>query len=625
MCGITGFVDFKNQSSKEILSQMSDDLIHRGPDDFGNELFSSERYTLGLGFRRLAILDLSLAGHQPMSDESKNYYIVFNGEVYNFEEIRSELISYGFSFFSNSDTEVVLKAYIKWGKDCVQKFVGMFGLAIYDKLKNKLILIRDRVGVKPIFYYFKNDLFLFSSELKSFHKHPGFEKEICKEGLASYLKNGYVSSPLTIFNNAKKLNPGEYLELDLNSKEIKSEKYWNVYDIYSKPKLNISFTDAVNETEKLLKSAFQYRMIADVPVGVFLSGGYDSSCVAAILQSQNTSKIKTYTIGFHEKEYNEAEYSKVVASYLGTDHHEYYCTEKEALDLVPELPLIYDEPFADPSAIPTTLVCKIARKHVTVALSADGGDEIFAGYPRHLKSYNMINKFRFINKNIGKFVSALVPSDVSDLSSPDRRGKLKQLLNSNSGVENFVSINQTFTDSEIEKLTGHFVKVNKDKSSDHIDNSKDLLSEILAFEYSTYLVDDIMQKVDRAGMYNSLEGREPFLDHRIIEFVGQLPSDYKMKDGKQKILLKEIVHRYLPREIMERPKMGFGVPLEKWFNLELKDLVNDVLNPSKIKDHGILDEVIVSKMISEFQNGNFKGFQRFYTVFVLQQWLNKWM
>lgn len=625
MCGITGFVDFKNQSTKEILSQMSDDLIHRGPDDFGNEYFLTDSYSLGFGFRRLSIIDLSLAGHQPMSDDTKNYWIVFNGEVYNFEEIRKELEFSGFKFFSQSDTEVILKAYIKWGKECVKKFIGMFAIAIFDRNRNELILIRDRVGVKPLFYYFNNDLLLFASELKSFHKHPGFKKELCKEGLASYLKNGYVSSPLTIFENTHKLNPGESLVLNLKSKKITKEKYWNVYDSYNKPKLKISFEDAVKETEILLKSAFQYRMIADVPIGVFLSGGYDSSCVAAILQSQNTNKIKTYTIGFHEKEYNEAEYSKEVAAYLGTEHHEYYCTEKEALDLVPELPLIYDEPFADPSGIPTTLVCKIARKHVTVALSADGGDEIFAGYPRHLKSLNMINNFRFLSNGIGKMISDLIPSDVSDLSSPDRKGKLKQILRSNSKTNSFISINQTFTDLEIEKLTAQLIQLDKSSSEESFISSGDLLSDILAYEYSNYLADDIMQKVDRAGMYNSLEGREPFLDHRVIEFVSQLPSDYKMKDGKQKILLKEIVHRYLPKEIMERPKMGFGVPLEKWFNLELKELVMDVLSPEKIKEKGVFSEPILQKMINDYQAGKFIGFQRFYTIFVLQQWLNKWM
>lgn len=625
MCGITGFVDFNNQSNKDILSQMSDDLIHRGPDDFGNEYFSFDPFSLGLGFRRLSIIDLSIAGHQPMSDESKNYWIVFNGEVYNFQEIRAELKSHGFIFFSNSDTEVILKSYIKWGKECVNKFIGMFAISIYDKVRNELILFRDRVGVKPVFYYFKNDLFLFSSELKSFHRHPKFEKEICKDGLTSYLKNGYVSSPLTIFKHTKKLRAGEYLVLSLKNKDYSLTEYWNVYDSFAKPKLNLSFDEAVNETEILLKSAFQYRMIADVPVGVFLSGGYDSSCVAAILQSQNRNSIKTYTIGFHEKEYNEAEFSKKVASYIGTDHHEYYCTEKEALDLVPELPMIYDEPFADPSGIPTTLVCKIARKHVTVALSADGGDEIFAGYPRHLKSFNIINKFRFLNNRIGKLVSNFVPSSIGDLSTPDRRGKLKQILSSTSGIDNFISINQTFTDAEIVKLTNHFVGLSKPNRSEVSQSSRDLLSEILAFEYSNYLVDDIMQKVDRAGMYNSLEGREPFLDHRVIEFVSQLPSEYKMKDGNQKILLKEIVHRYIPKELMERPKMGFGVPLEKWFNLELKDLVMDVLAPEKIKEKGILSERLVAQMIKDYQAGRFVGFQRFYTIFILQQWLNKWM
>ncbi len=624
MCGITGFVDFKNQSGKDTLVQMTDDLIHRGPDDFGNEFFSTPSFSLGLGFRRLSIIDLSLAGHQPMVDDTKNYWIIFNGEVYNFEEIRQELIQKGFTFKSNSDTEVILKAYIEWGIECVKKFIGMFSIAIFDKIKNQLVLIRDRVGVKPLFYYYANGLFLFASELKAFHKHSGFKKELCFKGISSFLENGFISAPLTIFKNTSKLGAGEYLILNLDSGNHQIEKYWSVYESYSKPLLDVSFDEALNETERLLKSAFQYRMIADVPVGVFLSGGYDSSCVAALLQTQNTRKIKTYTIGFHEQEFNEAQYAKKVAEYLGTDHFEYYCTEKEAIDFVPQLPIIYDEPFADPSAIPTTLVSKIARQHVTVALSADGGDEIFAGYPRHLKSLDLIKKFQVLNNSVGKFAANFISEDIDELTQPNRKGKLKQFLKSDSKIEKFVTINQTFTRSEIRKLT------NEQSGNDNyelvtITKTRDALSDVLAYEYSNYLVDDILQKVDRASMFNSLEGREPFLDQRVIEYVGQLPSEFKMKDGRQKILLKEIVHKYIPKEIMERPKMGFGVPLEKWFNNELKDLLVDVLDPIKVRKAGVFNEKVVVKMLEEYQNGRFNGFQRFYTVFVLQQWLNKWM
>lgn len=624
MCGITGFVDFNSQSDKETLVQMSDDLIHRGPDDFGNEFFTTSGYSLGLGFRRLSIIDLSAAGHQPMVDDTNNYWIIFNGEVYNFEEIRKELVGKGFVFKSGSDTEVVLKAFIHWGTDCIKKFIGMFSIALFDRVKNKLILIRDRVGVKPLFYYYHNGLFLFGSELKSFHRHSGFKKELCHDGIASFLENGYISAPLTIFNNTFKLCAGEFLVLDLNSKNISIEKYWSVYESYQKPILNISFEEAKEHTEKLLKSAFQYRMIADVPVGVFLSGGYDSSCVAALLQSESKNKIKTYTIGFHEEEYNEAQHSKKVAEYLGTEHYEYYCTEKEAMDLVPLLPMIYDEPFADPSAIPTTLVSKIARKHVTVALSADGGDEIFAGYPRHLKSVNTINKFRFLNNSLGHFSSTFIKENVIDLVRPNRIGKLKAFLLTDSAINKFLIINQTFTKSEISKLTGGRINAGNVGISLEL-KTRDVLSDILAYEYSNYLVDDIMQKVDRASMFNSLEGREPFLDHRIIEFVGQLPSEFKMKKDKQKIILKEIVHKYIPRELMERPKMGFGVPLEKWFKDELKDLVEDVLDPLKIEKAGVFDPAIIQTMMSEYNNGNLINFQRFYTIFVLQQWLNKWM
>ncbi len=349
MCGIAGFCDFSKKSSNDILKSMTDVLHHRGPDDSGYFWDESEYSQIALGHRRLSILDLSAHGHQPMSFEHLD--IVFNGEVYNFKEIKKELLELGYDFYSDSDTEVILKSYHQWGIKAVDRFNGMFAITIYDKKTNQLIFIRDRAGVKPFYYYKKDSLILFSSELKSFHKHPNFQKEINKSSLSLYLQFGYIPEPHSIFKNCYKLRAGHYVEIDLKSQNFKEIKYWDVVDFYNKPKLDISQNEAIERTEELLKSSFEYRMVSDVPVGVFLSGGYDSSVVTAILQSGRSEKLNTFTIGFKEKGFDEAPYAKEVAKYLGTNHTEYYCTQKDALEIIPKLCELYDEPFGDSSAI----------------------------------------------------------------------------------------------------------------------------------------------------------------------------------------------------------------------------------------------------------------------------------
>lgn len=381
MCGISGFIDFNKKTNISTLEKMNRTLAHRGPDGEGYKIYNTENAITGLGHRRLSIIDLSEGGSQPQKFE--NLHIVFNGEVYNYKEIKAELESKGHSFNSHSDTEVVLHAYKEWGSEALKKFIGMFAFVIYDDAAQTLFACRDRAGVKPLFYYYANGLFLFASELKALMQHPEFIKEINVDAAAAYMQYGYVPAPHCIFNNAFKLKPGHFLTLNTVTGTLSTQQYWNVYDAYNKPVLKIDFNEAVSETEKLLESAFQYRMVSDVPVGVFLSGGYDSSCVTALLQKNNTEKIKTFTIGVPDAGLNEAPYAKEIAAYLGTDHTEHYCTQKEALEIVPQLPFFYDEPFADSSAIPTSLVCKIARQKVTVALSADAGDEVFAGYNRY--------------------------------------------------------------------------------------------------------------------------------------------------------------------------------------------------------------------------------------------------
>jgi asparagine synthase (glutamine-hydrolysing) len=364
MCGIAGYVDFSFRTPENILHLMTDVLHHRGPDDSGCYLDRNDFADIGLGHRRLSILDLSPLGHQPMSFQ--HFVIIYNGEIYNYKEIRFELEQHDYIFDSDSDTEVILKAYHLWGAEMVHKFNGMFAFVLYDKTKNIILLFRDRTGIKPLYWYFKENLILFSSELKSFHQHPAFQKELNADGVMLYFQYGYIPEPYTIFEDCQKLKSGYYVTVNLKNKNITETKYWDVLDFYRKPKLQISEEEAIDETERIFKSAFEYRMVSDVPVGIFLSGGYDSSIVAAILQSNRTEKLKTFAMGFDEEKYDEAPFAKKVAGYLGTDHKEYYCTLQDALDILPLLPEIWDEPFGDTGAIPAVLLSRHAKKDVTV-------------------------------------------------------------------------------------------------------------------------------------------------------------------------------------------------------------------------------------------------------------------
>lgn len=626
MCGITGFVDFSKQSGREVLSNMAKVLHHRGPDDSGAEVIEVSNAVIGLGFRRLSILDLSPLGHQPMQNPVNGNWIVFNGEIYNFQEIKNELIALGHSFKSMGDTEVILHAYQQWGKECVSRFVGMFAILIFDNAQNKIIAFRDRVGVKPFFYYWYDGLFMFASELKAFHQNPLFKKVINKNALCSFFQHGYIPAPDTIFKNCFKLKPGHWIELNLNDRQINSGCYWNLNDFAEKEKLKIDYESALKETERILISAFNYRLVSDVPVGVFLSGGYDSSCVAAILQKEKSAQIKTYTIGFDEPGYNEAVFAKEVAKVIGTDHHEYYCTFQEAKDIIPKLAEIYDEPFGDSSAIPTTLVSMIARKHVVVALSADGGDELFAGYPRHIKSRDHINKLKLLPPGVRKLASSFLPDSIQTLDRPNRRDKLKRVLNAKDDEEMFDVINQTFTLSEVSKLIkGEFGTSQSFFQTGRLSSDKDLISKILAFEFQTYLPEDILQKVDRATMSASLEGREPFLDHRLAEFVFQLPGEFKINGSAQKIILKDIVHKYIPKTIMERPKMGFGVPVERWCREDLLDLFMEHMSDEALSRSGLLNTNEIIPIRDRYLKGNLENFERIWFIFIFQQWFKKWM
>ena len=633
MCGIAGFVDFTNKSSLADVKAMAVALPHRGPDGQGEYFHESNNCQVGFGHRRLSIIDLSNAANQPMHYEG--LHLIFNGEIYNYNEIRDELIALGHEFKTHSDTEVILHGWREWGAKTIEKWRGMFAIVLFDETNNKLVCIRDRAGVKPFNYFFKNGAFLFGSEFKALMAHPAFEKNISKDAVASFLQYGYVSSPHCIFQDTFKLPAGHFLELNFSTREISIQQYWNVYDYYNKPKLKIDLQEAVNETERILQESFQYRMVADVPVGVFLSGGYDSSCVTALLQANSTEKIKTFTIGTTDNKLDEAPFAKQIAAHLGTDHTEYYCTAKEALDIIPDLPYYYDEPFADSSAIPTILVSRMARKKVTVALSADAGDEIFAGYNRYDYISRYGNKIKAIPKPFRKLAAASMEM-VSSTSIPvlknkpnfhSRYDKLKNLLRDPSTSTLLKNLNQVFSDKDIHKLFNKEIStlITLHTSAELKEEYYDDLSFMMAVDYQTYMLDDILQKVDRATMSCSLEGREPFLDQHIIEWAAQLPSDYKYREGQKKYILRQIVHKYVPKEIMERPKMGFGIPVDSWLANELKDLVQEYLGASSLKQHQLFNEEEVQQLCDDFFNGRKEKYLKIWYLLMFQMWYEKWM
>lgn len=633
MCGIAGFIDFNNTSSLAFLKNCTDAIGHRGPDGSGYEFLQEESYQVGLGHRRLSVIDLSNAASQPMW--YKNFCIIFNGEIYNFAEIKKDLEGLGHTFISHSDTEVILHAWEQWKTNMVHRFIGMFVFVIYDRQSEELYCFRDRPGVKPFYYFWSDQLFLFGSELKVLLKHPLFKKEINLNAAAAFLQLGHVPAPYCIFNNSHKLKPGHFLKFELKTKKFYLQQYWNVYDYYNQRPLKITYEDAVAETEKLLLNAFQYRMVSDVPVGVFLSGGYDSSCVTALLQKNNSEKIKTFTIGVEHAGINEAPFAKDIARRLGTDHTEHYCTEKEALEIVPNLPYYYDEPFADSSAIPTTLVSKIARQEVTVALSADGGDEIFAGYNR----YDYVAKYGKLLKNIPSHLRKSVAELMNYIPAKNipvfnkkylfqsRYQKIKSLLKNPSEENIMLQLTKVMEDEEVSKLFKKNISFLNTglKSKELRKENYSSLAFMMAIDYQTYLPDDILQKVDRATMSVSLEGREPFLDHRIIEWAARLPMNYKYNKGNKKHIIKEIVHKYLPKEIMDRPKTGFGIPIAQWLNKELKPFVNQFLSEDFILKQQIFHYTEIEKIKNSFYNGKTERAETIWYLLMFQMWYDKWI
>ncbi len=639
MCRITAIVDFKGGTGYDkatVIRSMRDTMAAGGPDDSGEWTYDHSGCSIAMGHRRLSIIDTSSNGHQPMHSAEDRLSICYNGEIYNYQEVKNVLITKGYTFRTHSDTEVILQAYTEWGMNCLSHFTGMFAFFLFDKANNEFYAVRDRAGVKPMHYYSKDGLYLFASELKAFHEHPSFKKSVNKDALAQFLTFGYIPAPHCIFEDAYKILPGHYLRIDLQTAQLSDHTYWNVVDVYKADLTpGIPEKELLDETEKVLTTACNYRMVADVPVGVFLSGGYDSSAVTALIQKERTDKLKTFCIGFEEDQFNEAPFAKKVADYLGTDHTEYICTHHDALKIIPQLPQIYDEPFGDSSAIPTVLVSRIARESVTVALSADAGDEVFGGYEKYSSVIGLNNKLSgypgWFKNAAGSIIDALNPeaffASSTGNSISKRASKFSKILQAGNMGETLHQLSVNYTPAQLKHIMGASVKQvpNNFYSSALFDENADNINTMLAVDYITYLPDDILTKVDRATMSIGLEGREPLLDHKLLEWVAKIPGKEKFKNGTKKYILKEIVHRHIPKEIMDRKKMGFGVPVALWFKKELREYFEHYLSDEALDQHRLFNKRYIQEKKSVFYGGNESVITELWYFLMFQLWYERWM
>lgn len=617
MCGIVGFVDFGISSSKEILSTMCGTLSHRGPDFEGLFWDQPENCQVGLGHRRLSIIDLTDSANQPMV--YKNRVIVFNGEIYNYAEIREELKGLGRKFSTKSDTEVILQSFDEWGQEAVKKFIGMFAFLLYDLENQELYTVRDRAGVKPLHVYSEGNILMWASELKAFHRHPLFKKELNLESVKAFLQLGYVPSPASIFVNVTKQQPGTICKYKLREGTHEVFRYWDVNSFYQQRDLKTSYEEAKEEVRRLLISACHYRMIADVPVGIFLSGGFDSTLVASLLQSENGKRIKTFTIGVKDSPINEAEYAKQIAKHLDTEHTELYLSEKEMFDQLENFSYFYDEPFGDSSAIPTMAVSQMASREVKVVLSADGGDEVDAGYNRYDKigQLNRIKKIRKI-----PFIRTAIKAMVRN---PYDQSRLLQLIENPDVITLAMTLDNPYYQGEADQF---FIRNVGDTSANidaGLEKIADALPKILSYDYQNYFRNDILVKVDRATMRYSIEGREPLIDHRLLEFLAPLPDHFKIREGVKKFMFRDIVYDYIPKELMDRPKMGFAAPVDTWLHSALKERIDYYFSKSFIERQGIFSFEAMDTLKKRYYAGKEKYTIKIWYFFIFQMWWERWM
>ncbi len=644
MCGLTGFLKWPGLGADATMLAlaMADRIAHRGPDDSG--VWTDDSAGIALAHRRLSILDLSPAGAQPMLSASGRWVLAYNGEVYNHLELRKMLQGEGAApqWRGHSDTETLLAAIEAWGVDeSLKRSVGMFALVLWDRQERALWLARDRIGEKPLYYGWQGDAFLFGSELKALRAHPSFNAAVNRGALALLLRHNYLPSPYSIYSGINKLPPGTYLRIEAGQRAAEPVAYWSLADIAERGTANPflgSETEALDALELRLGNAVRGQMMADVPLGALLSGGIDSSLITALMQSRSAQRVRTFTIGFEEQSFDEAVHARAVAAHLGTEHTEMRLSSTDALALVPQLPTMYDEPFADSSQLPTHLVMHMARQHVTVALSGDGGDEFFGGYNRYFMGPKVWRRIGWmppaLRRMLGAGLTALPADIVNHWAGPlahrfgithpgDKAHKLGARLRSVASADDlYVSLVKEWSDSS-GMVIGGAIPPNLLDRRDHWPRLSDPVARMMALDGLTYLPDDILVKVDRASMAVSLETRAPFLDRDVMEFAWSLPMDMKLRDGRGKWLLRKLLDRHVPRALVERPKMGFGIPLDQWLRDPLRDWAETLLAEDRLRREGFFDPAPIRQAWQRHVRGEASHGYRLWSVLMFQAWLEQ--
>lgn len=624
MCGIAGFCNFHGsvKMQEENLEKMKQRMLHRGPDAGGS--YVSEDGKVALGHRRLSIVDLSEAGLQPMKSHSGRYVMVYNGEIYNYKKLSQKLLEEKKvdRFRGTSDSEVILEAFEAYGvEETIAQCKGMFAIALYDTKEQKLYLLRDRIGEKPLYYGFMGDTFVFASDVACIAALDGFQNPIQKDVLGIYFIHGYIPAPYSIYENIYKLEPGCILEIKSPFNKYSISTYWSIKEVAQHGQEHLfkgAYEEAVDELERLLKASIQDQMMADVPVGAFLSAGIDSSTVVALMQSLHPDKVKTFTIGMEDEKYNEAVYAKEIAAHLGTEHTELYITEEDAKGVIPKLPFIFGEPFADSSQIPTYLVSKMTREHVTVSLSGDGGDELFCGYNSYASVDRIWGKMKSVPYGIRKLASELVLH--SPLSNKEIY-RVKGTLLGAKGPSDLYRLSM-----EREPLIKDITLSKKEIPYKYTEYDPGFLKEtnhnIMLMDMLMYHPDDILVKVDRTAMAVSLETRVPMLDKDVVEFAWTLPVEFERQNGVGKRILRDVLYRYVPKEMMERPKKGFSIPIQKWLKeKELREWAENLIDRKTLCQQGILDPDVVWKMWTDFIEKDEWRIQIWY-VLMFQEWMS---
>jgi len=648
MCGIAGFVDHEISEDRagNLLIEMGRALSHRGPD--GDGQFFSNSLSVGLSHTRLSIIDLTETGAQPMASISGRYQIVYNGEIYNHAQLRDTLISRGYTFRGTSDTEVVLGAIEAWGLEAaLQKFIGMFAFALLDQQQCSLHLVRDRIGEKPIYFGWQGDTFLFASELKALKPHPRWQGELNSESIYDLISLGYIPCGSSIYSNIEKLPPGSILSLNLPARDKKHvvRQWWSLSEEFDQSRrtgFSGDESDAVELIVDQLRSTIRDQLVSDVPVGALLSGGIDSSMITAIAQEQSARRIETFTIGFNEKAFDESQHAKQIASFLGTEHHEWIITPDEALSVIPGLPDHFDEPFADSSQVPTFLVFKLASTKTKVVLSGDGGDEVFGGYNRHYLGPGIFNKLNHVplwmrkvassglrsvsSMTWRKLLAAGLAGRVAANSVPMSAGKIEKMISLMQATTRDAFYRSLVREGDVSIIRDK----NSSKRSERLERIEESLiadargcsfaEEMMRADMLTYLPGDILVKVDRSAMANSIESRAPFLDHRVISLAGRLPIDFKIRDGAGKYILKEALGMFVPRKLTQRPKAGFAVPIDEWLRGPLKEWCNDLLETRGITEAGIFCPENVAGLVKDHMSGRKENGLTLWRLLMFQSW-----